>query len=159
MYEEILVPTDGSEATDLAVEHAVDIARNYGARIHPLYVVDSSVYPRLDAGSEMIVESLEEEGRNAVSAVVDVAERVGVQTRTAVESGPVHETILGYADEHGIDLVVMATHGRSGIDRYLLGSVTEKVVRRSDAPVLTVRASDGGSETDSAGAEDEARPL
>jgi nucleotide-binding universal stress UspA family protein len=69
-----------------------------------------------------------------------VADRFGdVQTRTEVRSGNPHETILDYTDEHDIDLVVMGTHGRTGLDRYLLGSVTEKVVRTSDVPVLTVR--------------------
>lgn len=56
-----------------------------------------------------------------------------------VAQGTPHQAILDHIDEHDIDLVVMGTHGRTGLDRYLLGSITEKVVRLSDAPVLTVR--------------------
>jgi len=58
-----------------------------------------------------------------------------------VEWGEPYESVLDYADEHDIDIIVMGTHGRTGLDHHLLGSVTEKVVRTSDVPVLTVRAS------------------
>ena len=139
MYQRILVPTDGSEATERAVENAVDLAKQYGATIHALYVVDSGTYGSLEAGADIVVESLEAEGQEAVEGVVQAAERAGVDVTTSVQSGTAHQTIIDYAEEEGCDLVVMGTHGRSGLDRYLLGSVTEKVVRRSDVPVLTVR--------------------
>jgi nucleotide-binding universal stress UspA family protein len=72
--------------------------------------------------------------------VIQQAEAAGVNTiEGVVAQGAPHQAILDYVDEHDIDLVVMGTHGRTGLDRYLLGSVTEKVVRLSDAPVLTVR--------------------
>ncbi|MDS0292820.1 universal stress protein [Halogeometricum luteum] len=140
MYDRILVPTDGSHATERAVENAVDLAKQYGATIHALYVVDSGTYASLEAGTDIVVESLETEGKEAVEHVVQTAERAGVETTTSVESGSAYETILDYAEANDCDLIVMGTHGRSGLDRYLLGSVTEKVVRRSDVPVLTVRA-------------------
>jgi len=63
-----------------------------------------------------------------------------VSVVTAVRTGAPYERILDYADQEGADMVVMGTHGRTGVDRYLLGSVTEKVVRTADIPVLTVRA-------------------
>jgi nucleotide-binding universal stress UspA family protein len=62
-----------------------------------------------------------------------------VDIETVLRQGAPHTTILEYADEADVDLIVMGTHGRSGIHRYLLGSVTERVVRTADAPVLTVR--------------------
>ena len=150
MYGEILVPTDGSDTSRRAIEHAVDLASKYGARVHALYVVDSSVYGTLEAGAEMVVEALEEEGKLAVTAVEDAAEAAGVSVVTEVATGDAHDVILEYTADNDVDLVVMGTHGRTGIDRYLLGSVTERVVRTSDVPVLTVRmeADEGVNETE-----------
>ncbi|SFR41659.1 universal stress protein [Halogeometricum limi] len=144
MYERILVPTDGSQATDRAVEHAVDLAKQYGASIHALYVVDSGAYASLEAGADIVLEALEDEGKQAVDHIVEAAEREGVDVTASVQTGTAYQTILDYADEEDCDVVVMGTHGRSGLNRYLLGSVTEKVVRSSDVPVLTVRTHDDG---------------
>ncbi|MFC6825545.1 universal stress protein [Halopelagius fulvigenes] len=148
MYERILVPTDGSEAADGAIRNAIDIASQYDATIHALYVVDASVYTSIETGADLVVESLEEEGQKAIAEVTDRARAAGVESESAVVSGSTHQSILDYADDHGIDLIVMGTHGRTGIDRYLLGSVTEKVVRRSDVPVLTVRMDGQPAETE-----------
>jgi len=139
MYDEILVPTDGSPEAEAAVEHAVDIAATYGARIHVLYVVDTSPYATLDA-TETVVEDLQEEGEEAVEYVTAAAEDAGVETQGTVTTGNVHESITTYAHANDIDLIVMGTHGRRGLDRVLVGSVTERVVRTADAPVLTVRS-------------------
>ena len=139
MYSEILVPTDGSPASDAAIEHAIDLAERYGARLHALYVVDGAAYSSLEAGADVVVEALESEGEEATGRVADAAAEAGVECVTSVTSGTAYQSIHDYVDEHGIDVVVMGTHGRKGIDRYLLGSVTERVVRTSDVPVLTVR--------------------
>lgn len=143
MYDEILVPTDGSDAATRALDHALDIAGQYDARIHALYVVDANAYSTLETGTDVVISALEEEGNEAVDAVTDRATTAGVETVTEVSTGTVHRNIIDYADEHGIDLIVMGTHGRQGLDRYLLGSVTEKVVRASDVPVMTIRVTDG----------------
>ncbi|MBP2249787.1 universal stress protein [Halarchaeum nitratireducens] len=139
MYDDILVPTDGSPEAEAAVEHAVDIAATYGARIHALYVVDTSAYATLDA-TETVVEDLEDEGEVAVEYVTAAAEDAGVEAQGSVTTGNVHESITAYARANDIDLIVMGTHGRRGLDRVLVGSVTERVVRTADAPVLTVRS-------------------
>ena len=139
MYSEILVPTDGSPASDAAIEHAVDLAEKYDARLHALYVVDGAAYSSLEAGAEIVVEALESEGEKATRRVVEAAADVGVDCVTDVTSGTAYQSIHDYVDEHDIDVVVMGTHGRQGLHRYLLGSVTERVVRTSDVPVLTVR--------------------
>ncbi|GAA0532914.1 universal stress protein [Halorubrum ejinorense] len=141
MYSEILVPTDGSPASDAAIEHAVDLAEKYDARLHALYVVDGAAYSSLEAGAEVVVEALESEGKEATQRVVEAAADGGVDCVTHVTSGTAYQSIHDYVDEHDIDVVVMGTHGRQGLDRYLLGSVTERVVRTSDVPVLTVRQS------------------
>lgn len=141
MYDEILVPTDGSPASDAAIEHAIDLADRYDARLHALYVVDGGAYSTLEAGSEIVLEALESEGKEATERVARVASDAGVDSITNVTSGTAYRSIIDYADENDIDMIVMGTHGRKGIDRYLLGSVTERVVRTSDVPVLTVRQS------------------
>lgn len=141
MYDDILVPTDGSPASDAAIDHAIDIADRYGARLHALYVVDGSAYSTLEAGSEVVIDALESEGEQATDRVADAAAAAGVETTTTVTSGTAYRAIREYADEQAIDMIVMGTHGRKGLDRYLLGSVTERVVRTADVPVLTVRQS------------------
>jgi nucleotide-binding universal stress UspA family protein len=139
MYDQILVPTDGSPAADAAIEHAIDLASRYDARVHALYVVDGSAYSTLEAGAEIVVEALESEGEEATERVSKAAEEAGVEVVSSVVNGTAYRTIREYVEDNGIDLVVMGTHGRQGLDRYLLGSVTERVVRTSDVPVLTVR--------------------
>jgi nucleotide-binding universal stress UspA family protein len=145
MYGDVLVPTDGSDGADEATERAVDLATTYDAAIHALYVVDTNV------GGEGVgaLGALEAAGRKAVDDVIERAEAAGVETvEGTVGRGAPHRAILEYADEHGVDLIVMGTHGRTGLDRYLLGSVAEKIVRLSDAPVLTVRLADESPEAD-----------
>ena len=142
MYERILVPTDGSSGVERAVEHAVDLARTYGAELHVLNVVNIA---SLSAGvnSEAVVENLEDQGEELTYRVAEQATDAGVEDVTCeVTHGIPHQAILDYAEEEDVDLVVMGTHGRTGLEHYLLGSVTEKVVRTSDVPVLTVRASE-----------------
>lgn len=139
MYNDILVPTDGSPAAAAAIDHAVDLAETYDARLHALYVVDTTSFASVEAGSEMIIGALEEEGQHAVDAVREQGETAGVEVKTTVGSGTAYRSILDYIDDEGIDLVVMGTHGRRGVERFLLGSVTERVVRTADVPVLTVR--------------------
>ncbi|MUW14490.1 universal stress protein [Halorubrum sp. CBA1125] len=141
MYSEILVPTDGSPASDAAIDHAIDLANQYDARLHALYVIDGSAYSSLEAGAEIVVEALEAEGEEATRRVADAAADAGVECVTAIETGTAYRSIRDYVDEHAVDMIVMGTHGRKGLDRYLLGSVTERVVRTADVPVLTVRQS------------------
>lgn len=139
MYDRILLPTDGSETTDRALAHALDLTERYDAELHILYVVDASVFAN-DVETGTIVEEFETMGDRIVDHAAQKASEAGLEpaARTVVRGTP-HRRILEYADEADIDLIVMGTHGRTGLDRYLLGSVTEKVVRISDVPVLTVR--------------------
>lgn len=143
MYEDVLVATDGSDGVEAAVREAVDLADLSGARLHALYVVDDRHYNALpDSAWFTLEEAMEGEGEAAVAAVRERAEAAGVPVSTAVIRGVPHEEILAYADDPGVDAVVMGTHGRSGLDHVLLGSVTEKVIRRADVPVLVVRIED-----------------
>lgn len=140
MYDRILVPTDGSEGVERAIDEAVELATAVGATIHALYVVDQRGYSTLpDTKWLTIEEALENEGEAAVETVAERAVRAGVDVETAVTNGIPHRTILEYAADHGIGAIVMGTHGRSGLEHFLVGSVTEKVIRSADIPVLVVR--------------------
>jgi nucleotide-binding universal stress UspA family protein len=143
MYHEILVPTDGDAPSEAAAGHAIDIADRYGARVHALYAVDVDAVGPVDFGGSVVVSGLESEGEAATDRVAAAAERAGVRVRTALVDGAPAGTILNYVESEGIDLVVMGTHGRRGLDRLLLGSVAQQVVRRSPVPVLVVRGSQG----------------
>lgn len=144
MYEDILVPTDGSAAAVAAIDHAVDLAETYGARLHALYVVDATAFASVDAGSEMVVDALEQEGEQAVEVVREQGEAASLDVETHVVSGTAYRSILDCIENEDVDLVVMGTHGRRGVERFLLGSVTERVVRSADVPVLTVRDREDG---------------
>ncbi|MFC6731631.1 MULTISPECIES: universal stress protein [unclassified Haladaptatus] len=141
MYHNILIPTDGSEGTEKAVEQALDIAETYDATLHVLYVVDTAAFaPEVDVA--LIIDSLQAHGERAVADIEAQAVEEGVVVETTIETGSPHREILRYVEDNDIDLVVMGTHGRTGLGRYLLGSVAEKVVRSSPAPCLTVRMRD-----------------
>ncbi|AKU07026.1 universal stress protein [Haloferax gibbonsii] len=135
MFDHILVPTDGSDHAVRAAEYAVDLAATYGAALHVLYVVDvrtGHADAPVDDGDSRT------RGEAAVGVVADLAADRDVPVETEIRVGLPHETIVDYSEERGIDLVVMGTHGTSGLERYLLGSVAERVVRLSDVPVLCV---------------------
>jgi nucleotide-binding universal stress UspA family protein len=140
MYEHVLVPTDGSDPAAAAVEHAIDVAETYGATLHALYVGRIG-----DAPPGLIDEEVAEDpGGKMGSAALDLvggpAEAAGVEyVERYVPEGPVADAILAYIEDNDVDLVVMGTHGRSGIDRFIVGSVAEQVVRESPVPVMTVR--------------------
>jgi len=147
MYENILIPTDGSKTANVAVEHAVDLAAKYGARLHALYVVDvdavnfglgTEQVDRIKQGNFGEMTELKENADAATDAVLSVASDRDVEVHEEVRVGTPHEVIAGYADNEAIDLVVMGSHGRSGVRRALLGSVTERVLRSTHVPVLVV---------------------
>ncbi|WP_256290278.1 universal stress protein [Halobellus inordinatus] len=138
-YTDILVPTDGSEGAEAAIGPAVSVASRYDARIHAYSVIDT-VAIGVDVRSGAILEALEESAQSAVDTIEEQATQASVSAvETAIEYGSPYRGIRSYVEEHDIDLVVMGTHGRSGLERYLLGSVAEKTVRTSPVPVMTVR--------------------
>jgi len=139
VYDDILFPTDGSDGADAALAHAMELADTYDATIHVLSVVDSS-YLGSAAAEATTFERLRDAAEQAAEATVERVTDRGIDATGEVLEGEPYAAILDYAE--GVDVVVMGTHGRRGIDRYLLGSVTEKVVRMADVPVLTVRLDD-----------------
>jgi nucleotide-binding universal stress UspA family protein len=141
-FDDVLVPTDGSASAQAAADHAIDLALATDAALHIVHVVDLGfVRDEVDAGA--VLDALEEAGEQALRTVIDRAEEAGVSTiESSVLSGTPHRAIVEYTDERDIDCVVMGTHGRTGVDRYLLGSVAERVVRLADVPVLALKAPD-----------------
>ena len=165
MYDHILFPTDGSDGASAALDEVKALADLCGATVHVLYSVDTrppgiglGSDPQTDNPSGMVgtvsggpggmADEREETATlhaevkaKATELVETTCEEFGdVETEAVVKSGTPHEVILAYADENDIDTIVMGTHGRTGLDKYLLGSVAEKVVRLADVPVTTVRA-------------------
>jgi len=139
-YRNVLMPTDGSATADAALDLAVDLTAAEDAGLHLLSVVDVTSLG-IDVRADIAVESLEESAADVVESATGTATEAGVTpAETAVELGTsVARVVRSYVDDHDVDLVVVGTHGRTGFDRYVLGSVTEKLVRASPVPVLTVR--------------------
>ncbi|MFC5972039.1 universal stress protein [Halomarina salina] len=131
-YADILVATDGSPGSARAVEHAVALAAEYEATLHAISVVERR-YAR-----SSFREFVEDEGYRALRSVLDRAAEAGVHVRTELVEGVPHEAIVEYVADHGVDLVVVGTHGRTGLDRLVLGSVAAHVVQTASVPVVTV---------------------
>jgi nucleotide-binding universal stress UspA family protein len=141
MYDSVLVPTDGSDHARGAAEHGLRLARAFGATVHAVSAVDRRAAAEATGGQDgAVLDRLTAEARAAVGAVEAMAGDLAVET--AVLEGEPSEAVLEYAAANGIDLLAMGTHGRTGIDRYIAGSVTERVLRRTTVPVLTVRQSE-----------------
>ncbi len=140
MYDNVLVATDGSSGTTETLEHAVSIARDNDSTLHGLYVVDRRLFLAAEKDTQDDVrQSLVEEGEVALDDIAVRGEEAGLTVETEMIDGIPHKTITEYAEDTGIDLVVMGTHGRTGRDRVAnLGSVTERVVEESPVPVLVV---------------------
>ncbi|WP_049985562.1 universal stress protein [Halobellus rufus] len=141
MYETILLPTDGSDASLAAAGHAGDLASTTGATVRVVSVADSR--NRFESPSSGLApEAWDEAERDrAAAAVEETAARLpdDVPVETAVVTGIPQDEIVDAIDGTDADLVVMGTHSRTGLDRYLIGSVTERVVRHAPVPVVTVR--------------------
>jgi nucleotide-binding universal stress UspA family protein len=144
MYDAILVPTDGSETAERALDTAANLARTHDSALHVVSVVDLAAHPDASmADTGPAYEALEEAGQRSLDRAVDRMEEAGVGTvEASLLSGEPASSIVASADERDVDLVVMGTHGRSGIGRLLLGSVTERVLRETTVPVLVVDARD-----------------
>lgn len=139
MYDALLVPTDGSEAATDAAEHAYSLSERYDATVHVLSVVEERESASIVGRGEEKLETLREHGTEATQRIVDAALSRDIDAVGAVELGNPDRTILRYAEGNDIDMIVMSTHGRSGVGRFLRGSVTEKVIRGGEIPVLAIQ--------------------
>ena len=138
MYEDILLPFDGSDGAAEALHHAAEIGHWADATIHVLFVADTT-RDSVTVVETQVVDALVQEGEDIVEEAAKTLRTLGAEHDADVVQGNPAPTIVEYAERYGHDVIVMPTHGREGVSRYLLGSVTEKVVRLSSVPVLTVR--------------------
>lgn len=132
-YESVLVPTDGSDHAAVALQLGVDVADRSDATLHFLTVLEDQLLGSLTDRTEResrAADILEDAESTATDAGLD-------DVVPAVEMGSIPREIASYADENGIDLVVLGTHGRTGFDERLLGSISERVIRTASVPVLT----------------------
>lgn len=143
MYRTVLLLTDGSEAAAAALDDAVEIAARFDATLHALFIADTSLpftgAPTGEEFWETVMERIEAEGERAVGEIARSAEDRGVSVVTEVRRAPaVHAGIDDYVAEVEPDVVVMGTHGRTGWRRFMLGSVTDRVLRTARVPVVVV---------------------
>ena len=147
MYERILVATDGSPLSDKAVAHAMDLAKLTGASLVALKVIPR--YPRsyLEGGATVElseIKRIEAQWADQAQAVLNKikadGKAIGVSVKTSVaKSDLIAESIIAAAEKQNVDLIIMASHGRKGIKRLLLGSETQHVLTHSKVPVLVLR--------------------
>lgn len=137
MFDTIVIATDGSDSVRRAVDVALDLAERFDSTVHALYVIDSGeVESSPKEVRDDLREALNERGQ---SALTDVERRSELAVETAVREGRPAGEISTYAREVDADVVATGTRGRHGENRFLIGSVAERVVRTCPVPVLTVR--------------------
>ena len=139
----IMFPTDFSEPAEYAWPYALTFAQEFGAEVHVLHVVAPP--PRLTEAytvtfdPEGTVQAVMADANTALDGQIEAAKSRGLLFRREVRVGVDYREIIDYAVKHDIDLIVMATHGRTGLAHVLLGSVAEKIVRKAPCPVLTIK--------------------
>jgi nucleotide-binding universal stress UspA family protein len=145
MFTRILIPTDFSPPSDAALAHGRVLARSLGASLHVLHVVEDQLVTG-PFGAEVYVPNtpgtltrLLDEARVRLDASLTADDRARLRVSSDVIVGTAARTIVEYAADNGYDLIVMGTHGRSGVAHLLMGSVAEHVVRSAPCAVLTVR--------------------
>ena len=138
---QILVPTDFSDNAQHAVDYAVDLAKRCSAKLHLLHTPVVPTYLLMDLsyspGPEAVTRILND-SQEALDAQAKAIADAGVELFTAIREGTVHEVIRDYAKEHDVDLVVVGTHGRTGVSKLMYGSVTERVIKTVHTPILVV---------------------
>lgn len=141
-FKKILVATDGSENAAKAASYGVNIAKSTGAEVYAVYVVSTqhAVTTRSVKGwSDSFEEYLTNIGDSALEYVEKLGKESGVKVQPVILKGIPAERILDYTEEKGIDLIVMGTQGLTGVKKFLIGSVSENVLRYSKVPVMIIR--------------------
>jgi nucleotide-binding universal stress UspA family protein len=139
MYRHILIPTDGSELAEHGVAHGLALAKSIGAKVSVIFVVEpfSEMSGRFIEAVATYAELRKEQAASALNRSVNMAKEAGVSCETIqVENAQPHQAIIAAAKDKGCDLIVISSHGRSGLSVLLIGSVTNKVVTHANTPVL-----------------------
>jgi nucleotide-binding universal stress UspA family protein len=142
MYNTILVAIDGSAVSERAFYAAVEQAVAWKADLHAVYVVETGLFSDIPADNklEVMYSLLEQEGNGALDRVKEIARKKNVSLTTHFEQGHAGDAIIKMAESVKADLVIMGSHGKSNVDRLLLGSVSSFVVEHSPVSVLVVRS-------------------
>ena len=138
MYDDVLLPVDENATSSAVLRHASELAHWADATVTLLYVADTA-RDSVTVVEASVVDALEQQGRDVVDEAAETLANLGADYETDIVQGDPATTIVDYAERYDYDLIVMPTQGREGVSRYLLGSVSEKVVRLSSVPVLTSR--------------------
>ncbi|WP_322822658.1 universal stress protein [Chloroflexus sp.] len=145
MYHHILVPLDGSELAEQVLPHVHALAANEGTtkitllRAVPPIFTTSVDYSGMLATTTEAITQMEQEALDYLQHIAKQFQSEGYQVHTEISALPPAEAIIEYAENHNVDLIVIATHGRSGLSRWVFGSVTQKVVQVAPTPVLVIR--------------------
>lgn len=148
MYKTILVPLDGSKRAERILPHVEALAHKFDAKLVILQVVEPilvGVSP-YDAGAMYLAEEVErrtEEAKAYVAGLQGALREKKIEVQTKVEYGPIVATILETADEYDVELIALASHGRTGLARVFFGSVAAGILNRAERPLLVIRAQDG----------------
>jgi nucleotide-binding universal stress UspA family protein len=143
-FENILVPLDGSEIGETALPYVEELAAKTDACVTLLHIVPAhySFDPKVGSGSgDNLTESTRKASDEYLHGVAGLLEQRGIKTICKVGNGDPANVIVDYAGENHIDLIAMSTHGRSGVARWVLGSVADKVLHESEKPLWLVRSS------------------
>lgn len=145
-YGKLLLATDGSDDVRTITGLAIELAERYESRLHVLNVVDErlypSSYPRGEEIESAVDEQLRRRGERAIAEVIARLEDRDIAVTERIEVGLPSRTIVEYAERNGIDLIAMGITGRGGLGRQMVGSVTDRVIRQANMPVLTARSTD-----------------
>ena len=138
MFDVIVIPTDGSEFAENAAERGFEIARANDSEVHVICVADTGMLGdlRLPGDDASADDAIQAKAREFVDRLADRARAEGLEVTTAVPDGTAKNAIIEYAESVGADVIVMGTSGRGGVERLVLGSVAQYVVRHSDIDVL-----------------------
>ena len=144
MFQHIPIPVDGSNTSQIAVSKAAGLAKAFGSKVTALYVVDPYPFTGVGAdfayGQSQYLTAATAEANTALDAAKSALEQAGIPVTTVVGEGhAVHDGIARAAESSGADLIVMGSHGRRGLEKLVLGSVTQRVLGVAKVPVLVVR--------------------
>ena len=145
MYQKILVPLDGSPVAECVMPHIEAIAKSESSLVELITVVEPLEIPTrggiaiTDADLKQIASELRKETRQYLEGIVESLKKAGVKATYTILSGKPAETMVEYVNDNPVDLVIIATHGRSGITKWIWGSFTEKILRAVNVPILLVK--------------------
>ena len=142
MFQKILCPVDFSEFTDEILEYTLDITKKYNAELHLIHIIPNlnyfTPYESFFTPENLIVveKNMEAEVNKDFDAIM---KKIGIPAKKVIRTGAAFVEIINYARSESMDLIIIGTHGRTGLEHILIGSVAERVIRKAPCPVLTVR--------------------